>query len=77
MQLAIVGLGKMGYNLALNLKGNKFEVVAYDIASETRKKLAAEGVRTVDSLPELTKTFHGEKTGLVDGAFRQNCGRHD
>ncbi|HTE07940.1 MAG TPA: decarboxylating 6-phosphogluconate dehydrogenase [Flavitalea sp.] len=61
MQLAIVGLGKMGYNLALNLKENKFEVVAYDIASETRKKLAAEGVRTVDSLPELAKGFTGKK----------------
>ncbi len=54
MQLAIVGLGKMGYNLALNLHRNKFDVVAYDISQETRTRLAGEGIKTGDSLADMT-----------------------
>ena len=56
MQIGVVGLGKMGYNLALNLHKNFFQVVAYDISEETRKRLAHEGVTTYNSLKELTKS---------------------
>ncbi|MFY7912417.1 MAG: NAD(P)-binding domain-containing protein, partial [Emticicia sp.] len=31
MQIGLVGLGKMGYNLALNLRNNNYEVVAHDV----------------------------------------------
>jgi 6-phosphogluconate dehydrogenase len=54
MQIGVVGLGKMGYNLALNLNRNSFQVVAYDINEETRKNLAHEGVSTYNSLKEMT-----------------------
>ena len=54
MQIGVVGLGKMGYNLALNLHKNFFEVVAYDINEEARKRLAHEGVSTYNSLKEMT-----------------------
>src|SRR5688572_4975181 len=54
MQICIIGLGKMGYNLALNLKRNLFQVKAYDINAETRRSMAAEGVITVESLKELS-----------------------
>ena len=41
MQIAVVGLGKMGYNLSLNLHRNFFEVFAYDINEETRRTYSA------------------------------------
>lgn len=44
----------MGYNLALNLHKNFFEVVAYDINEETRVRLSHEGVTTHNSLKEMT-----------------------
>ena len=50
MQIGVVGLGKMGYNLSLNLHKNFFQVVAYDINEDTRIKLAHEGVSTFNSL---------------------------
>jgi 6-phosphogluconate dehydrogenase len=53
MQLAIVGLGKMGYNLALNLHRNSFDVVAYDISDETRKRLAGEGIEVGSTLDDM------------------------
>jgi 6-phosphogluconate dehydrogenase len=53
MQIAIVGLGKMGYNLALNLKRNNFDVVAYDISEDAQKRIAADGITAVSSLMEM------------------------
>lgn len=61
MQLAIVGLGKMGYNLALNLNRNQFDVVAYDISEETRKNIAAEGITAANGLEDMAKKMSGKK----------------
>ena len=68
MQIAVVGLGKMGYNLALNLHRNFFQVVAYDISEETRKHLAHEGVTTYDSLKEYDEIADRQKNSLADGS---------
>lgn len=61
MQIGIVGLGKMGYNLALNLHGKLFNVLAYDISEETRKRMNEEGVSTVDSLEQMAKSSSDKK----------------
>jgi 6-phosphogluconate dehydrogenase len=54
MQIGVVGLGKMGFNLSLNLHRNFFQVLAYDISEETRNKLSQSGVSTYNSLKEMT-----------------------
>jgi 6-phosphogluconate dehydrogenase len=54
MQIGVVGLGKMGFNLSLNLHRNFFQVLAYDINEETRNKLSQRGISTYKSLKELT-----------------------
>jgi 6-phosphogluconate dehydrogenase len=51
MQIGIVGLGKMGYNLALNLAGHGHRVIGYDPGQEKTD----EGIELVNSLPELVK----------------------
>ncbi len=61
MQIAIVGLGKMGYNLALNLNRNKFDVVAYDISDDTRNKIASEGITTSSSLLDMAGKMSGRR----------------
>lgn len=61
MQIGIIGLGKMGYNLSLNLHGKMFNVIAYDISEETRKRMAAEEVTTVDSLKAMADAFTGKR----------------
>ncbi len=61
MELAIVGLGKMGYNLALNLHRNKFDVIAYDISEETRKRLAGEGIKVGNSLADMLSQLKEKK----------------
>lgn len=61
MQIAVVGLGKMGYNLALNLHRNFFEVLAFDINEETRSRISREGIIAHNSLKEMTGAMGGRK----------------
>ena len=54
MELALIGLGKMGANLARRLARAGHRVVGYDHAQEVTRTLAAEGVLTpAFSLPEV------------------------
>jgi len=53
MQIGLVGLGKMGYNLALNLAGDGYRVIGYDPGRED----ADDGIELVNSLPELVKSL--------------------
>lgn len=53
MNIGVIGLGKMGYNLALNLIGNGHRVVAYDITKEIVDKIAKEGAEPAESLRDL------------------------
>ena len=53
MQIGLVGLGKMGFPLALNLHDKDFEVVAFDVAEISRENIAKEGVKTANSLQEM------------------------
>ncbi len=46
MQIGIIGLGKMGFNLALNFKRNGYEVVANDV----NQKIVAEGIKMGNSI---------------------------
>lgn len=61
MQIAIIGLGKMGANLALNLHEKKFDVVTYDIAADARERMAAEGVVVESSLEQMARHLPGKK----------------
>lgn len=53
MQLGLIGLGKMGYNLALNLMEHQHEVVAYDVNPESVQSFAQEGGKGADSIADL------------------------
>ena len=61
MQIGFVGLGKMGYNLALNLHRHGYEVVAYDVATENVKNILLEGISPAFSLEELCQQLNGRK----------------
>ncbi|MDU5893297.1 MAG: NAD(P)-binding domain-containing protein, partial [Atopobium minutum] len=37
MQIGLVGLGKMGHNLALNLKDKGHEIIGFDLSEEARE----------------------------------------
>ena len=61
MKIGLIGLGKMGYNLALNLKNHQHEVVAYDIAKENIDRITGEGVTPAYDLAELARKLTDRK----------------
>lgn len=61
MQTALIGLGKMGYPLALNI-AQQHEVIAFDVNEGLRKNISAEGITVADSLAALINKLSGRKT---------------
>lgn len=57
MNIGLIGLGKMGYNLALNIMGHKHNVVAFDVNNETVKKISEEGAVGAESIKALVDTL--------------------
>jgi 6-phosphogluconate dehydrogenase len=57
MRIKLVGLGKMGSNLALNLKDHGYEVLGYD-ANETVRELLKDDIEIANSLKDLLKSDH-------------------
>lgn len=55
MQIGLIGLGKMGFNLALNLKKLEHEVFAFDVDNETRNKIGHYDITAVESIEQLVK----------------------
>ncbi|MCU0356362.1 MAG: decarboxylating 6-phosphogluconate dehydrogenase [Cyclobacteriaceae bacterium] len=61
MQLGLIGLGKMGFNLALNFKRNGHTVIAYDTSKTAMERIQAEGITTVSSVGELVQALPGRR----------------
>lgn len=53
MKLKMVGLGKMGFNLVLNMKDHGIDVEGFDVSEEARKKAEAENIKTYTSLEDV------------------------
>ncbi|MGL2999582.1 phosphogluconate dehydrogenase (NAD(+)-dependent, decarboxylating) [Flavobacterium sp. RSSB_23] len=61
MQIGIIGLGKMGFNLALNLKRNQYQVVAQDVNTDFVAKIGKEGIETAYTVEELCQKLSNRK----------------
>jgi 6-phosphogluconate dehydrogenase len=61
MQLGLIGLGKMGGNMAERLRLGGHQVVGFDFNPEAVQRLTESGNVGVTSLEELAKTLDGRK----------------
>ncbi|HCX65099.1 MAG TPA: decarboxylating 6-phosphogluconate dehydrogenase [Eubacteriaceae bacterium] len=61
MKIGIIGLGKMGTPLALNLKDQGFEPIAYNRSKEKVDNIQKEGVRGAYTLRELFDQLDEQK----------------
>ncbi|HVC47932.1 MAG TPA: decarboxylating 6-phosphogluconate dehydrogenase [Terracidiphilus sp.] len=61
MQLGLIGLGKMGGNMAERLRLGGQQVVGFDFSAEAVAKLTASGNVGVGSLEDLAKKLTGRK----------------
>ena len=61
MKIRLMGLGKMGANLALNLNDHGHEVVGYDLSLEARENLTGKLITTTNQLEVLLKRANNER----------------
>ncbi|MFT7791490.1 UNVERIFIED_CONTAM: NADP-dependent phosphogluconate dehydrogenase, partial [Escherichia coli] len=53
MNIGLIGLGKMGYNLALNLANNGHSVYGFDQSNEARISAKESGIHIVESIDRM------------------------
>jgi 6-phosphogluconate dehydrogenase len=61
MQIALIGLGKMGYNLGLNMHKHNHEVAAFDLNQQTVERIKQKGLATASSIEQLVNGLKGRK----------------
>jgi 6-phosphogluconate dehydrogenase len=57
MKVGLIGLGKMGLNLAQNLMDHEHEVVAFDVDPNAIKEIEEHGAKGTSSILELIKSL--------------------
>ena len=61
MQIGMVGLGKMGLNMARRLTQGGHSVVAFSVDRDAYGEAAEAGVQTCDSLADLVQTLEAPR----------------
>lgn len=61
MEIAVIGLGKMGLNIATNLKEHAYDVKGFDLSQDAKQNAENAGVKTFDSLENVIASFTGKK----------------
>lgn len=61
MQIGLIGLGKMGFNLALNAKDHGHKVIVYNRTSEKVDEAVKKGLIGAYSIEELVEKLHGRR----------------
>ena len=61
LKIGMIGLGKMGLNLAQNILRGGFEVVGFDPNADVLEKAKEVGVEVAQSLEELVEKMSGQR----------------
>lgn len=61
MEIGIVGLGKMGMNLACNLKDHGYDVKGMDVSDEAMAKAKEQGIEVFTLVADLISSFNGRR----------------
>lgn len=60
MNVYMIGMGKMGYNLALNMREHGHNVTAFDVSIDILKKASDEGFKTIEGLAQIADDRAGK-----------------
>ncbi|GLG01962.1 6-phosphogluconate dehydrogenase (decarboxylating) [Alicyclobacillus hesperidum subsp. aegles] len=61
MQVGLIGLGKMGHNLALNMMDHNHKVVAFDLDKNAVARLAEAGATPAESISDLVSKLESPR----------------
>ncbi len=59
MEAGLIGLGKMGLHIAMNMQSSGIRAYGYDIQTGPRKQAKAKGIPVVQTLQELIASGRG------------------
>ena len=65
MDIAMIGLGKMGANMVKRLLGGGHRVVVFDLSDEARARAASDGAEAADSLADLAAKLEAPRAVWV------------
>lgn len=65
MKLGLIGLGKMGLNLALNAKDRGHEIVGFDATASAKEQAEEAGLLVADSIAQLVEQLPSPKVVWV------------
>lgn len=77
MKIGLIGLGKMGMNLAENLLTSNHQVIGYDTDQTKEAEAKKKGIVFTKSIEELLTCLPEKKSSLVDGACRETNRAND
>ncbi|MGK3965413.1 NAD(P)-binding domain-containing protein [Sorangium sp. So ce118] len=75
MRLGMIGMGRMGSNMARRLLRGGHELVVYDVSPAARQAVAKDGAEAAGSLPELIAALE-QLADRVLSAMRYELGGH-
>ena len=61
MKIGLIGLGKMGFNLALNMQRTNHEVIAFDLNADLVKAAGEKKITTTNSLEGIVEMIPGRR----------------
>lgn len=61
MKVGLIGLGRMGYNLALNMRDNKYDVHAFNRSREKVDEVIEEGIKGYYTVEEMVLALDDRK----------------
>lgn len=61
MEIGLIGLGKMGFNLAQNIFNHGHHLHAFDLSAPLTEAIQKKGIRTVSTVEKLVESFSGKK----------------
>jgi 6-phosphogluconate dehydrogenase len=59
--IGMIGLGKMGLSLALNMKSSGFNVIGFDLDKTQRDNAIAAGIEVADTIDGICQETHGPR----------------
>ena len=65
MKLAMIGLGKMGMNMARRLMQGSHEIIAYDLSNEAVQEITAEGATGAASLQQVVEMLSAPRIAWI------------
>jgi len=65
LEIGVIGLGKMGLNMALNLKDSSNDIFGYDLSEDAKMIAKEKGLSVKEDLQELLDSFSTDRKVLI------------